>query len=215
MATTKRSGPPEVWPSGIAGLLAGDRSCVLQAWLPAHFRIDKKPSTFDLGAWKVEHTDLVNRTVAKLKALDYACTVEDQNRFRLAGKSCVLVGKPDIVARHKNGLVRVVDAKTGVPMDSHGIQVAIYMLALPLVWERPTLVMEGQVAYRDHIVNITASEVQPIREKLFALLRQLGSSERPPAVPSEKGCAWCDVTVADCQQRFSEGKAVDVLTSEF
>jgi hypothetical protein len=215
MATTKRQGLPEVWPSAIAGLLSGDKSCQLAAWLPAHFRIEKIESGFDFAAWKVEHTALMETWLQKLKALHYDCTVENQNHFRLAGQTCVLVGKPDIVGRRKDGVVRVADAKTGQPQASHALQVSIYMVALPMVWHRPTMRVEGEVVYQDHTVDISPEEVNPIRPRLFALLRRMGADLRPEAVPSEAECRFCSVSEMDCPDRFKADPLVETVTDAF
>lgn len=214
MATTQRKGLPYIYATWLTGLLAGEQSCVFSPWIRSHFQIEKRPSTFNFAAWKVDHTALLNKRVAELKSDGWTVTVEDQNAFKLTGTSAILAGKPDIVAR-KGARVLVDDAKTGAVRDSNSVQVALYMLVLPIVWKQPTLTLEGNVTYKDQRIPIRWEEVQPIREKLFSLIRQIGSDVRPDAVPSEKACAFCDVTAADCPVRFGDGSAVPILTSEF
>lgn len=214
MPTMARKGLPEVWPSGVASLLVGESSCAYAPWFKAHFmRFDKMPNSFDFAAWKVEHTALLNITVKRLEKDGWTCKVEDQNRFRLTGTTCVLVGKPDIVAR-KDKKIRVVDCKTGQQNDAHGVQVAIYQVALPLAWERPNLYVEGEVAYKGASTFIEPQEAQAMKARIFAVLRQMGSSERPSATPSEKGCQYCEITEGDCPDRYKD-RLEQILTSEF
>lgn len=214
MPTLARKGLPEVWPSSLSSILAGDQSCLLKSWLPAHFRLDKMPGTFDFANWKIEHTALLNVTVKRLEKDGWKCSIEDQNRFRVTGTTCILVGKPDIVAR-KGTKIRAVDCKTGEPKDAHGVQVGIYMIALPLGWERPTLYVEGEVAYKGHQVYVEPEEVQGLKPRLFALLRQMGASERPSATPSEKGCLYCEIQAVDCPDRYNEAATPAVTTDLF
>ena len=215
MATTARSGLPEVWPSNITGLLVGEKSCVFAAWLPAHFRIEKRPNTFDFVTWRVAHTELVSKIVKTYERAGWTCRVEDQNRFRLIGQTCVLVGKPDIIAK-KGDRVMVIDAKTGARKDEHGLQVAIYMIAIPLAWGSPTLLIDGEVCYSEPpSVFVELEFVEPIRDKLFRLLREIGQGPRPEPVPSERECKYCPVTEADCAARWQGEPWAGVIVSEF
>ncbi len=78
------------------------------------------------------------------------------------------------------------------------------------------MVFDGEVIYSDHSVKVTPPEAQAIRPKLFALLRKLGSDVRPEATPSPSACRFCDVSVTDCPDRFSEtDENVSVSTLEF
>ncbi len=214
MPTTKRAGLPKVWVTHLAAALVGDKTCLLAPWLKANFNIDKRPSDFNSAAWKVEHTALVQATVDRLVASGWTCKLEGQNFFTLKGSTVELSGKPDIVAK-KGSALKVLDCKTGAPQDTHGAQVAIYVIGLPMAWSRPDLRIDGEVVYKTHTVPAHWESVQPMREKFFALMRRIGSGERPGAIPSKSDCRFCDVTDADCSERFSDNKPVDVLTSEW
>lgn len=217
MATTKRSGKPYFYVTWLSGLLVGNNSCRFAAWIRGHYAIDKRPSDFNFAAWKIDHTALIQKTLAELRADGWSTTVEDQNSFKLSGNAAIIGGKPDIVAR-KGKRVRVVDAKTGHEDDKNSAQVAIYMILLPMVYpDRFDFEqMEGAVVYKGaSAVSVPLESVRPMRERLFQMIRELADEAKPEAVPSEKECRFCDVTATDCPVRFGEGAAVAVGTSEF
>lgn len=213
MATTKRPGLSYVWASHITRLLCGEAQCLYAPWLKANFQFEKLDSNFNFAAWKVEHQDLLQKTAIKFATQWGKPQVEDQNEFKLTGTSAILAGKPDLVFRRDKDAL-VVDAKTGTPRDSDGIQVALYMIVLPLVWKEP-VTMHGAIAYKHQTVDVPLESVAPIRPKLFELMRRLGSDVRPEPTPTEAECGWCSISAIDCDRRFGEGKAVDVMTSEW
>ena len=172
---------------------------------------DKLPSDFSLAAWQVEHQALVKTTVEHMKAEGWTVTIENQNAFKLEGKVAILAGKPDIIGRKENR-IRIVDCKTGQPSNRDWVQVCIYLIAVPLAWERRHLTPEGEVVYKDHGVSIHPDEPYQLRERLFALLRQL-AGERQEAVPSERECEWCDI--AECPVRWKPpAPPTDPITAE-
>jgi CRISPR/Cas system-associated exonuclease Cas4 (RecB family) len=181
-----------------------------------HYQIDKQPRDFDFAKWMVEHTELLTRIAQELKADGWTVRLENQNDFKLTGNTAVIGGKPDIVAT-KGQRVRVVDAKSGAERDANAAQVAIYMILLPMV--RPDLYgsaeMEGAVVYKTSGVPVSAADIEPLRPRLFQLIRDLAEGPRPEPIPSANECRFCDVTAKDCPQRFGEGAGVPVTTSEF
>lgn len=217
MATTKRVGKPYFYVTWLSGLLVGESSCRFASWIRGHYSVEKRASDFNFAAWKVEHTALLDKTVAGLKAEGWTVSLENQNKFTLAGNSAIVGGKPDIVAR-KGSVVRVLDAKTGSESDKNGAQVAIYMILLPMVLPHlygGDVKMEGAVVYKTTAMPVPLASVLPMRHKLFTLIRELSETASPDPVPSESECRFCDVTAVDCPKRFGEGKAVSVETSEF
>lgn len=214
MPTTPRPGLPYVWVTWINAILAGDAHCEYAPWFRAHFKFDKQPRDTNLVAWQLEHTALLGRIVAQLKTDGWAVTLEHQNAFKLTGKSAILAGKPDIIAR-KGERVRVLDAKTGQPALKDWIQVAIYLIVIPLVWHRPDLSIEGELVYQTHTVSIRADEaIREVRDRLFALLRKLGGAAQPETVPSQHECVWCDI--AACPDRWTaDEQPADALTANF
>lgn len=207
----RRDGLAEVWPSSIVGLITGSATCGYEPWVKANYsRYEKTPSTFDFAKWRMEHTALMETTVARLVADGWACQVEDQNRFKLVGSSSILVGKPDIVAR-KGARVKVIDCKSGRQKDEHTVQVCIYVVALPIVWERKGLVIDGEVVYQDHSIDIDQAQADHFRQPLFAAMRRMGSDHQP-TVPSEGSCRFCDV--AGCADRFASKNEVAMVSTE-
>jgi hypothetical protein len=211
MATTKRNGLPDFWCTGLAKALVGDQPCLLQPWMKAHYNLDKQPRSSDFAKWKLQHTEQLNAEVQRLKLAGWTCSVEQY--FKLKGETASISGKSDIIARQGDTHI-ILDVKSGTPRDSDVAQVMIYQVVTPMVWRR-TLPFRGEVVYPDHRVPVSVADALAIRDRLFALVRQLAKDERPDASPSESACLFCDVTAADCPQRFAEGAAIDVLTSEF
>jgi hypothetical protein len=212
MPTSPRSGLPYVWVTWLTSLLCGDAQCFYAPWFKSHFKYDKVPSDFSLAAWQVEHAALVQEAAERMKVDGWTVTLENQNAFRLTGKTAILAGKPDAIGR-KGNRVRIVDCKTGQPSNRDWVQVCIYLIAVPLAWNRPGLVVEGEVVYKTHTVSIAHEEPQQVRDRLFALLRRVGSDVRPDPVPSERECEWCDI--AECAVRWTAPSApVNPATAE-
>ena len=205
---------PEFWPSHLAKLLSGDQQCRAHVYNKAHFAAKEIKSDFDFKTWKADHQDLLSKRVKQLNAQGWKCEVESQNYFKLTGRTAVLPGKPDIVAK-KDKKILVSDAKTGKPQDAHAIQVCLYMTALPMVWGRPNLYMEGEVCYSDHTVSVSMEMAESIKPKLFALLKDLGSEVRPEPIPSIGDCKYCQS--ADCPSRWKaeSAPAQEVETEHF
>ena len=208
-----RSNGPYIWTTTLSKLLTGESSCEWAAWFKA--RHDggswaKQPSDFDQTQWLLNHTALLNERRREWEERGYNVLTESQNSFNLRGKTAVLAGKPDLVAR-KGDEVVVIDAKTGRPSPSHDVQVMLYQYALPRVLERyKGLNIAGQVAYRDHVVEVPAETVDDrfVRE-LGSLIRRLASETPARRVPSAGECRFCEITSADCPARV-EGSSVEV-----
>lgn len=211
-----KTGLPSIWVTKLAALLVGESSCWLKAWLPAHYKIEKRERDGgDLVGWKANHTRMIEETVAKLKEQGWVCKVESQNFFRVKGHTAELAGKPDIIAR-KGAALKVVDCKGGVVRDEHAAQVVLYILAIPLAWNRPDLKLDGEVVYDTHTVPVYWEKAQELRTQAFAMLRKLGEATRPDAVPSEQECRWCDCSKVDCPERWeAPAEQFDIMTSEW
>ena len=106
MAETRR-GKPYVWVTWITKLLGGQQQCAWASWFKARFKYEKlEEGSFDSAAWSARHAELVRRRAAELGEEGWAVTLENENGFKLEGRSGVLSGKPDIVAR-RDAAVRV------------------------------------------------------------------------------------------------------------
>lgn len=202
MATTARPAP-WVYVTWVTGLIAGDKQCAFAPWLQAHFKIEKLARGFDLSAWKVEHSAMVEARVRALVADGWTVFVEDQNDFKLRGQAATLSGKCDIVAvRGDDALVE--DCKSGQQRDSDFVQVLIYMIALPLFHaavKGKRLV--GAVQYKKHRREVQPEELTPaLRQRILDTIKRMGDRTPPAAVPSSGECRFCDVSKADCAQRI-------------
>lgn len=130
-------------------------------------------------------------------------TVESQNSFQLKGAVATLSGKPDIVAtKGKQGLV--LDAKTGMPKDSHGVQVLLYMWALPRYFKAKFSGVEfdGRVSYRTNHTMVFKDFLSDGFVSQFAdMIHLLSGDTPPPKRPSETECRYCKITDEDCEER--------------
>ena len=208
-----RKGLPYFWVTGIARALVGESTCLLQPWLKAHYQLEKQPSSVNLVTWKAEHTTMVSARAEALAKSGYAVKVEDQNWFRLTGTTAILAGKPDLIGS-RDGTFLVDDCKTGEPRDSDIVQVAIYLLAIPLAWNRPGMLVSGALTYRNATVVVSTEQAEALKANVFGLVRRLASTVPPEALPSGRECGWCEVTKADCPARIDQDER-PVTTLEF
>ena len=209
---TRVDSVPYIYVPWLTTLLAGELQCLYQPWFKSHFRYEKRPErTFTAAAWTQDHNQLVNGRAESLLREGWVVTLEDENAFRLHGQSAILAGKPDIIAtRDKTRFI--IDIKSGQQRDSDWWQVMIYMLVVPLVHPHDGIV-RGEVLYRDHLIFVEPEELTPaITDQVYALIRRLGTMERPSTTPSQHDCAWCEI--AECADRFVE-KINPVETSAF
>lgn len=199
----ERPGLPFVWVTWIAGLLAGDTQCTYAPWVKAHYsKYEKRPDTFDSAAWMTAHTALLERRWRQLEAEGYLCHLENVNSFRLKGAAAILAGKPDLIAV-RDGVIKVVDAKTGQVRRKDYWQILLYMFALPRVWpEWATHTIEGEAYYSGQPgIPIRSSELN--REKIQAIaaaIKAVADPNQPVPTPSAAECRYCDV--ASCAARI-------------
>lgn len=200
MAET-RYGLPFIWVTWITGLLSGDKHCAFAPWYRAHFKYQKREDpTFDSAAWSATHNAMVQQRKTQLEAEGWSVTLENQNAFKLQGRTALLSGKQDLIAT-RSGDTRVIDCKSGKQRDSDWWQVLTYILALRRL--RPDLkAISGEVCYTDGPVLVQPEDLTPIREEqIFATLRLVGGDDRPRHVPSRFECSFCDV--AECTERWT------------
>ena len=148
--------------------------------------------------------------------LGYEVFTENQNSFRLRGRSATLAGKPDLIAV-KNSDAVIIDAKTGKPSPSHAAQVMTYMYAVPKALEQYRGIrFQGHVIYPDGNVQIPASGLdEKFIQNLGGLIRRLASETPARRVPSGPECRWCDITAADCPERVEVEPREEGITDEF
>ena len=214
-----RTNGPYIWVTWLPRLLSGESSCEWASWFKAQhegWSWSRMPSDFDQTGWMMNHTSLLNEQRQVWEQWGYTVLTEGQNSFNLQGSSAVLAGKPDLVARRRDG-VTVIDAKTGRPSPAHAIQVLIYMYALPRALERYRgLTIAGQVVYPDHAVDIPPEAVEGnFVENLGGLMRRLASEMPARRVPSPGECRFCEITPTDCPDRAEQGPLEEGTTDDF
>lgn len=201
MATPREE--PYIWVTWLSKLLGGEAHCEWALWFRVHNRYDKRSDEFDLAAWKATHGERVRVRAERLRADGYEVFVEEQNWFKLPGKSAILGGKPDIVAvSTKEALV--VDCKTGEPRNSDRLQVLTYMLVLPFVHAAcKGRVLSGEVRYTDRAATIPAEHLtEELRNLIRRTIERAAGDMPTQKVPSYGECRFCDIGSVDCPERI-------------
>ena len=201
------------WCTTLAKVLAGDQPCYLSAWLSGRMKFPKRGDQGSLATWRANHTEQLRAAVDRFRGDGWTCKVEQF--FRVPGQSAILSGKVDLILQQTDKRPRIVDVKSGIRRDSDVTQVLIEMVMIPLAWQSPSMIFDGEVVYQDGSVLIKSSDAEALKPKVFKMLKWLGTVERPSASPSESACRFCDVPESECHERWTEDRAPGVLTSEF
>ncbi|MBI4507833.1 MAG: PD-(D/E)XK nuclease family protein [Chloroflexi bacterium] len=205
-----------VWVTWLAKLMAGEFTCQWSAWFRSHYTgYTRAPSDFQLAAWTAEHAQLLDELVRERAGVGEAVYREDQNRFRVRRSSGLrLAGKPDLIAIDRSGRVTVYDAKTGRPKHSDLIQIMLYMMCLP----HASPLYKGKALHGCAIyANGQRSDIPPagiddaFRRTATYFLDLLDASSPPRRTPTVWDCRFCDITVADCEDRLEAEATADAL----
>ena len=218
MAQVRKTGP-YIWVTWLTKLLAGEASCEWAAWFRAQHESwswSKAPSDFNQSQWLMDHTALLNQRRDEWERQGYTVFTEGQNGFNLRGNTATLGGKPDLIARKRDDAT-IIDVKTGRPSPAHSIQVMLYQYAIPRSFSQYRRVaFSGQVAYPDHVIDIPADAVNAeFINKTGQLIRRLSAKAPARRVPSRSECAFCDITSADCPERFVNETRGQGVTDDF
>lgn len=213
-APIRRDGKPYIYVTWLAKILGGNQ-CLWSAWFKAHYRYEKfEPNAAQLQEWNREHTAMMAARVEELEENGWTVTTEEQNAFKLEGKTAVVAGKPDIVATMPGhpgqlGDVLVVDGKTGREREADCWQVLIYLYALP--FSRPDLIdantLAGEVHYKvgDKRVPLPIAALTTDRQReIVELIKVVAAPEAPRRVPSRDECRRCNIGFADCRERIAD-----------
>jgi len=208
-----RPGLPAFWVTHLAKVLVGEQPCLLQPWLAGRFVLPKTSGSA-IAAWKVQHTELLQKVIAERQTAGWTCRVE--SFFRVPGQHAVVSGKCDLILQQKDKRPRIVDAKSGKPKDSDTMQVLIEMVLIPMAWKAPVMQFEGEVVYGSGSgIVLEPREAEALKPRLFSMIKQLATMERPRPAPSRDSCLFCDVPDADCGERWKEEMDATVSTTEF
>ena len=109
------------------------------------------------------------------------------------------------------------DVKTGRPSPAHSIQVMLYQYAIPRSFSQYRgMVLGGQAAYPDHVIDIPPAAVNAeFINKIGQLIRCLSAEVPARRVPSRSECTFCDITSADCPERFTDDNKGQGVTDDF
>jgi CRISPR/Cas system-associated exonuclease Cas4 (RecB family) len=206
-----------VFVTWLAKTLAGS-PCLYSPWFRAHYQYARfEEQASDLVGWNRQHTALMAAIQQELEEVGWTCTVEEENAFKLQGRTAVLAGKPDLIGRLEAyadhpARVLVVDGKTGQPRDSDIWQVLIYLWALQRARSDLMGALEGEVRYaHGSSVSVTDADLTP--DKVHAIVAAIAviAGERPPAkAPSREICRFCNIGPRDCPERAMAPAAVSV-----
>lgn len=218
---------PYVWPSWITPLLAGENSCEWKVWMKAHYqnldvltaeemtKIYPESKAFDSVLWNENHTTLLNELTQEYKVKAEEVLVE--TAWKIKGKTAILAGKIDLIVVYPwsdpltPGLV--VDAKSGKPKDSHGVQVRIYLTAIQMnAIPGITGAFKGLLRYANGGGTVEVPEPdETFKDRLFSLIKRIGGPVEPKPNPSFSECRFCDL--AACPVRVTAEASVE--TGEF
>ncbi len=221
MAQARRDGP-YIWVTWLTKLLVGEHSCEWASWFRAQHegwswtKAKMGGDGFDPVGWQMAHTAGINDARPEWEELGYSVFTENQNSFALRGKRATLGGKPDLIAlRGESGTI--IDVKTGKPSPSHGVQVMLYMYAVPrALGQYQGISFDGRISYPDHEVEIPAVMVdEAFIGKVSALVLRLGGAEPARRVPSPRECGFCDISLLDCGDRLDGVLMEEGLTDDF
>lgn len=229
LANDQRRNIAYVWATWLAPFLAAERQCAWSLWYRANYVYEKRPDTNagNLAKWKGEHGDMVQRRADHLRLDDWCVYTEQQNAFKVKGRTAILAGCPDIVAVRTESpeaskafaatgeadmpaQAVVEDCKTGKRRDTDIFQVHMYIQFLPRI--HPALgqhQLVGSVVYKDGNVSVSADA--SIHERTIELMRSVAEAE-PTRTPSVGECARCDI--ANCPDRM-DGDELQVETEAF
>ncbi len=219
MPEPRRDGP-YFWVTWLTKLLTGENSCEWAAWFKGNYRGEswrKVPSTFDLTGWLLDHAARVEEVRRLWEDRGYTVFTEEQNSFYLRGRSAMLGGKPDLIAK-KGESGTIIDVKSGQPRPSDTVQVMLYLYAIPKVFQQFNgVTFDGKLSYADHEVGVPASAAdETFTENLVQLIARLSSLSDPARkVPSSRECGFCNITSEDCPERMASDIINEGITDDF
>ena len=208
----KRSGNPYIWVTWLTRLMVGESSCEWATWFRAqHDGCSWEKAqrgfgqSYNMAESQMKHTALIATVRDAWEGQGYKTFTENQNAFRLRGKTATLGGKADLLALRGNGGT-IMDVKSGKPGPSHIAQVMVYMYAIPKAQgQYRGMVLDGQVVYPDHVVDIPASAVdQEFIGNMGRLICRVSAAEPARRVPSLTECRFCDISSAECPDRVED-----------
>lgn len=212
---------PYIHPSWLAKLISGDVHCEHRFHTKAHFKWQSAPPDAKLTLWNIKHTKMIRDQAAILREQGFETFIESQNDFRIEvvsskrqppggysyshyniEHSFVVSGKPDLVALSEDENL-IIDCKSGKPRASHGTQILLYQIFMPMMPQYKNVKFNGVIIYGRGIKNtdIAFSMIDDsLRETIWDVMKSLaGPGENCRTVQSFSECRFCDVP--DCPTR--------------
>ena len=217
MAERRRDGP-YIWVTWLTKLLAGENSCEWGSWFRAQhegWSWSKVPNGFDQVTWQLARTLGINENRRQWEAVGSRSSLRTEF-LRAAGPHGYLGGKPDLIAR-LGDWGTIIDVKTGKPSPSHGVQLMLYMYAVPRAMRQYRGVsFDGRIAYQDHCVDIPAQAVdETFIKNVAGLMGRLSAADPARRVPSPRECRFCDISSLDCPERAADNVVAEGVTEDF
>ena len=207
MGFKKKKGLPWFYVTWLTGVMSGNDSCLFAPWVKGHMWYKKRPRE-NLETWQAAHAAEVQVVAAAHAAAGRVVQLEDQNAFTLEGRTCILAGKPDIIA-WDSSQAYLDDVKTGKKRDAHVWQVRLYLAYAERLWpglvsgDGVALPIQGRLLYTgDAPLIVPPPTDDQTREIIGSTIRRLASPEQPARVPSVRECRYCDIV--ECPERLAE-----------
>ena len=197
-------------------LRTAENSSERAIWFKAHYQNwAKPPSDFNQAEWLARHTKLLIEQRDLWVQRGYETRIEDQNAFRLRGRTATLAGKPDLLVLNKDHVL-ITDVKTGQERPWHRYQLMIYMYALPRALpEFRGARIAGEIIYPNRTQRVPQGGVdQGFIENLSSLIRRIAAPDPPNRVPSVAECRFCEITATDCPERVDADHDDEAATTD-
>lgn len=209
-----RGGLPYVWVTWLAKLLGGDQ-CVRAVWFKSRYAYAKLPekNAEQLAEWNREHNAMMRARRAELE--ENGWTVQTEVEFKLQGRTAIIAGKEDLVAKMP-GHVLIVDGKTGRRRDSDFWQVLLYLYQrLHQPHASGSLKLVGEVFYKSGaIVDVRVSDVERHEQAVIQMVQAIASATEPTPNPSKHECERCNIRAEDCPKRYRDAMDNELVTTE-
>lgn len=169
--------------------MAGDEVCYFKPWYEMRHADEVQNMSKELARWKMNHTELVGRTVDKMSG------GEIYREEYLAMDDPPVAGKLDILHVLPKG-VHVYEIKSGRKAHSHYVQLLLYLFLASKDSRFEDAAIVGHLIYEDQEIEAKPSDVpEDIKERIRRHTSILLSNKAPRKVRSGV-CRFC---WADCE----------------
>ncbi len=173
----------------LSRLMAGDEVCYFKPWYEMRHPDEVQNLSKELAQWKMNHTELVGRTIDKISGGDIFreeyLTLDDPP---IAGKVDILHVLP--------GGVHVYEIKSGRKAHSHYVQLLLYLFLANRDPRFKSVPITGHLVYESEQIDVKPIEVPgDVEERIRRHASPLLSDKAPRKIRSGV-CRYC---WADCE----------------